>query len=323
MREPGYVEGENIILESRNAVFSLRLKSAKGLKLLELVDSDPQGTSGSDQSAIIAGESYGLPLFSEKVHRRYMKRIESPDRPRKRFQGPREDRRGELNKGDTAQESTHLVSVRSGEFARVNASPDFILKQTARDQILPPKPLRWHLVFCKEMSEGDRGVEIDQRSLRSCSSSRRRELKDMTGFRGGGPAGDRAGGVIQPLRTASASNASARSGLRFFWAGASSATTRSRSVTNTVSPLSARRTYSLSLFLRTFSPTARIGGKVASGSYHVKSWAAGFQIGGNAAGGREIAARAFGMKLQCLDVLTPKDIEPAFRVAIKGRAEAS
>jgi putative ABC transport system substrate-binding protein len=36
----------------------------------------------------------------------------------------------------------------------------------------------------------------------------------------------------------------------------------------------------------------------------------------------ELAAAAFGMKLQYIDVLTTKDIEPAFRAAVKGRAEA-
>jgi hypothetical protein len=38
-------------------------------------------------------------------------------------------------------------------------------------------------------------------------------------------------------------------------------------VTSTVSPRSARRTYSLSLFLRTFRPTALMRTNVASGSY--------------------------------------------------------
>jgi putative ABC transport system substrate-binding protein len=36
----------------------------------------------------------------------------------------------------------------------------------------------------------------------------------------------------------------------------------------------------------------------------------------------ELAARAFGMKLQHLDIRSPKDIEAAFRAASKGRAEA-
>jgi len=36
----------------------------------------------------------------------------------------------------------------------------------------------------------------------------------------------------------------------------------------------------------------------------------------------ELTAKAFGVKLQYLDVLSPKDIETAFRVASKGRADA-
>jgi putative tryptophan/tyrosine transport system substrate-binding protein len=36
----------------------------------------------------------------------------------------------------------------------------------------------------------------------------------------------------------------------------------------------------------------------------------------------ELAAKAFGVKLQYLDVLSPKDIETAFRAATKGRADA-
>ena len=36
----------------------------------------------------------------------------------------------------------------------------------------------------------------------------------------------------------------------------------------------------------------------------------------------ELAATAFGVKLQYLDVLSPKDIETAFRAASKGRADA-
>jgi putative ABC transport system substrate-binding protein len=36
----------------------------------------------------------------------------------------------------------------------------------------------------------------------------------------------------------------------------------------------------------------------------------------------EVAAKAFGVKLQYVDVLSPKDIETAFRAAVKGRTEA-
>ena len=47
-------------------------------------------------------------------------------------------------------------------------------------------------------------------------------------------------------------------------------------------------------------------------------------VPGNAQSLREVelAAKAFGVKLQYLDVLDPKDIETAFRAASKGRADA-
>ena len=46
---------------------------------------------------------------------------------------------------------------------------------------------------------------------------------------------------------------------------------------------------------------------------------------GNAQGLKdtELAAGALGVKLQYIDVLSAKDIEIAFRAAVKGKAEAS
>src|SRR5262245_59799687 len=107
------------------------------------------------------------------------------------------------------------------------------------------------------MSKRHRGIEIGHRSARSFSSSFSSSRMLVTGLRGGTvPPGSREG-VIQPLRTASASMLSASRGLRPSRGGTSSATTRSRSVTRMVSPPAARRTYSLSLFFSVLSPTAR------------------------------------------------------------------
>jgi hypothetical protein len=92
----------------------------------------------------------------------------------------------------------------------------------------------------------------------------------VTGFLGGVPPGPISGGVRHPLRTKSANMASSTASLRPGVGGMSSATTRSRSVISTVSPLAARRTYSLNLFLRTLRPIALTGTKVPSGSYFVK-----------------------------------------------------
>ena len=83
---------------------------------------------------------------------------------------------------------------------------------------------------------------------------------------------DSVGGVSHPLRTASASNASASIGLLVSLGGPISATTRSRSVTRTVSPDAASRTYSLNRLFNTFIPTDLMDGKVATRSNLVKRY---------------------------------------------------
>jgi len=239
-------------------------------KSLELVDRNPEGPGRINKSAIVTRDRNALPLSSEKIHRCQVQGIKGADWISERLQGPQEYRRTKFNESNAVQEGTRLISMRSSKFTRMNSGPNFIFKQTAGDQIFLPEPLGWHTVFCKKVSQGNRGIKIDHLSLRSCSISRNSSRKGMTGLRGGGPADGSVGGVIQPWRTASASKASANSGLRFFGGGASSATTRSRSITSTVSPLAARRTYSLSLFLRTFNPTALMSHNVAFRSYNVK-----------------------------------------------------
>ena len=78
------------------------------------------------------------------------------------------------------------------------------------------------------------------------------------------------GGVSHPLRTASASRASASIGLLASLGGPISATTRSWSVTRTVSPEAASRTYSLNRLFNTFIPTDLIHREVATRSNLVK-----------------------------------------------------
>jgi hypothetical protein len=150
--------------------------------------------------------------------------------------------------------------------ASVNSRPDLVLNEAAGDERLAPEGFRRRAVFRQQLRQHDRGIEINQRSPRSCSSSLCSSRKGAIGRRGGGVDALRAGGVIQPLRTASASKASASTGL-LVSGGTISATTRSRSVTSTLSPCSARRTYSLSLFFSTFKPTAFTRTNVAPCSY--------------------------------------------------------
>jgi hypothetical protein len=231
-----------------------------------IVDGKPQGARRVDQTVVIAGEADDLSLPAKKVHGRQMECVQGPNRFREGFQRSSEHRRGKFNYGNPAQQRTHFVTVRAAKFARMDAGPDLVLKKTAGDQRLLPEAFRRRVIFGEKMRERHRSVEVDQRPLRSCSSSRFSWRKDITGLRGGTPADGNAGGVIHPWRMASASKASASSGLLLLSGGTISATTRSRSVTSTVSPRSAKRTYSLSLFFRIFNPTARMVNRVASRS---------------------------------------------------------
>ena len=116
-----------------------------------------------------------------------------------------------------------------------------------------------------------RGKDVDHRSLLSPSNSPSKSWSGATGSGVGGfSALGNAGGVNRPLRTASANRASASIGLLVSWGGPISAITRPRSVTRTVSPDAASRTYSLSRLLSTFMSTDLMGSNVATGSYFVK-----------------------------------------------------
>ena len=234
---------------------------------LKFVERKTKRAGTISQPLIIAGEGDGLSLAAEKFHRSQMKSVQRSYRFGKRFQRSNEHGRSHLDQREATQQCSRFVGVRSRQLSRVNPSPDLVLNKSAGDERLLPEAFGRRAVFRQKMSEGNRGVEINQRSLRSRSSSFFSLRKEVTGLRGGGVDPVSAGGVIQPLRTASDSKASANTGLLVVSGGTISATTRSRSVTNTVSPCSARRTYSLSLFFRTFKPTAFIRTNVASGSY--------------------------------------------------------
>lgn len=231
------------------------------------VDREAHCTRSVDQPIIIARQRHILPLLSEKLHRREMERIERSNRPGKRLQSTCQDERRKLDERDTSQQGSYFIAMRACQLARMNARPDLVFDQSAGNERLVPKSFGRRAIFGQNVGKCYGCIEINQRSLRSSASSRVRSRKDMTGLRGGTPEAGSAGGVIHPFRTASAKSASANTGLRVLSGGTSSATTRSRSVTRTVSPLSASRTYSLSLFLRTLSPTAFMAHNVAPGSY--------------------------------------------------------
>src|SRR5262245_27268513 len=219
-------------------------------------NSDP--SRGRGQAIIICRKFYGVTAHAQEIDRGEMQGVECSHGHGKGSQSTLEDRRRELYESHTADQKTGFICVRASKLARMHSGPDLILHEPAGDQRLAPQSSGWRAVLGEQVGKSHRRVEIDHRSSRARPRSARISLKLATGLRGGGRSSTRVGGVTQPSRTASASMASASMGLRPAWGGTSSATTRSRSVTSTTSPLAAKRTYSLSLFFRTLMPTARI-----------------------------------------------------------------
>src|SRR5262245_22855601 len=204
-------------------------------KSLEPIERESKSTGNIDQAVVVASERYGLSLLLDKVHRREMKGVECSNGLGERLQSTCQYRRGGLYESDTSQQRPRFASMRSGDLPCLNPRPNFVFNQPAGDEGCCPKCFGRDAVVRQHLRERYRRVELDQRSLRSCSSSRFRSRKDIAGLRGGAPLAGSSGGVIQPRRTASANIASAITGLRLASGGTISATTRSRSVTRMVS----------------------------------------------------------------------------------------
>jgi len=164
---------------------------------LELVERESKGAGAANEPVVITCERYGLTLHSKKFRRRQMKRVQGSYRLREGFQRSCEYGRSEFYQGQATQQRANFVGVRSRQFARVNPGPNLILDEPAGNQRLLPQAVGRCTVFRQEVSERDRGIEINQRSLRSCSSSFFSFRKDVTGLRGGGVDAASAGGVIQ------------------------------------------------------------------------------------------------------------------------------
>src|SRR5262245_31827977 len=162
---------------------------------LELVEWETKGAGAVNEPIVIAGERYGLSLRSKKVHRRQMKGIQCSHRLRKGLQCPCQYGGSEFDQSQAAEQRADFVRVRSRQFSRMNPGPNLVLDQPAGNQRLLPEAIGRHAVFGQEVSERNRSIEINQRSLRSCSSSFFSLRKDVTGLRGGGVDAASAGGV--------------------------------------------------------------------------------------------------------------------------------
>src|SRR5450759_3579506 len=187
-----------------------------------------------------------------------MERVERPNGSRKGFEGAFQHRRDQLNDREPGEQGAGVLAVGSAKASGVEPGPDLVLDEAAGHERLRPQPGGGDPVLGEELCERHRRVQVDHRASRSPRRSSSNSARDMIGALGGALVSGASGGVSHPLRTASARSASDSNSLRPACGGASSATTRSRSVTSTVSPPDARRTYSLSLFLITLRPTARM-----------------------------------------------------------------
>src|SRR5215470_3243124 len=226
-----------------------------------------ESARSGNQPLVKAHQGDRLSAGAEEFDRRQMQGVECPHGDRKRLQGAGDDWRRQFDQRHMADQGSRRLAMRWPKAPRVDAVPDLIFEEAAGNHGFAPDRFGRRAILCQQMCESDRTVEIDHWSSRSCCNSFSRSRNAMIGLHGGGLRPASTGGVSQPARTASANSASARSWLRPACGGTISATTRSRSVTSTVSPPAARRIYSLSLFLSTLRPTERISRFVASRSY--------------------------------------------------------
>src|SRR5687768_2609632 len=192
-----------------------------------------------------------------------MQGVQRANRLGKRLERASQDWRDQLQEGQAAHERTGRLSVTPPKLPRMHPGPDLVLEEPARYERLTPKVVARATILGEELGQRHGGVNVNHRSLRSASSSWSNSARRATGFRAGRTWDGTIGCLTHPRRTTSASRASLTSTARPGSGGRSSATTRSRSVTRTVSPSAARRTYSLSLFFNALMPTARI----PNGSY--------------------------------------------------------
>src|SRR6185503_11390171 len=170
-------------------------------------------------------------------HRGEVQCIEGTNRHRKRLDRACDHERAQLEQCNGTDQYPYPVGMRSPEAARMDSRPDLVLEEPARYERFLPEGERGNSCFSQEMSERHRRVEIRHRSSRSRASSASRSSVGATGFRGGTVPRGVSAGLTTPSRTRAARWPSDRRSARVADGGVISATTRSRSVTKTVSPL--------------------------------------------------------------------------------------
>lgn len=220
------------------------------------LDSESRGRV--EEAPVVARKLDRQAAYLQERHRSQMERIERPNRGRKRLERASQYRRGQLEQTHCTHDLARVLRQPWLGRPGMHAIEHLVLEKPARHERLIPKLVRRRAPFIEKAGQRDRRIEVDQRSPRLSSRSRMISSNVMVAFRRGGSGvpGGVVAGVSQPSRTPRARNSSSGS-ARPGCGGTSSATTRSRSVTSTVSPAAAARTYSLSLFFSTLRPTER------------------------------------------------------------------
>ena len=210
-------------------------------------------------SFVIARQRHILRVPSQVVHGGKMQCVKRTHRARKRLERALKRLRSEFNQRQAGDQATGVFSMRITQVLCVHASPNLVLKESARHEVPVPKLGRRAAVLGEDFRKHDRCVDKDHRSARSASSSDS-TLSNVPVLSGEDVASPTriSGGRTNPFLTASARNTSAISSPRPGLGGDISATTLSRSVTRTVSPCDAKRKYSLKRLFSTLMPTARM-----------------------------------------------------------------
>ena len=223
------------------------------------------------QALVVAGQRGHQAAAAQEDHRRQVQRVERAHRLGKGLQGTDQHLGRHLDQVGAVHQLACGSAVRRRGTACMHTVEDLVLQQAAGHEGLRPEGIGRRTVLGKEARQHHRRVQVDQRSARSPSSSRSTPSMLVTGLRRGSLAlGGTLAGARRPCRSRSPRRRSAGDASARMRGDTSSATTWPRSVTRTVSPAAAARTYSLRRFFRTLMPTRCMRPNVATGGYIVK-----------------------------------------------------
>ena len=146
-------------------------------------ESKPQGRLC--HPLVVACKQDDQPLTAQKVHRRQMQRVERAHGLGKGQQRTAENLLRQLEQADPIDEPARRATVRCRGAVGMDSIEDFNFEQTAGYERLRPECIGRETILGKELRENDRAIQIDQRSARLASSSRKSRPSFIVGRRGG------------------------------------------------------------------------------------------------------------------------------------------